>query len=1160
MEPLDSGLHAGGLTEFFTQPVSMGTDLQAGTRLGDVTLVRLVGEGGMGRVYEGLQGMPCRTVAVKVMRPGVLSPAATRRFEHEAQILGRLTHPGIAHIYSVGMQPLASGAVPYFVMEYIEDAQPITAFSQGRDLGTRDRVALFRAVCQAVAHGHQKGVIHRDLKPGNILIDAAGHPKVIDFGVARSTDGDIALTTMHTDAAQLVGTLQYMSPEQFDGDAGELDIRADVYALGVVLYELLAGKPPYDIARRPIYDAARVVREVEPRSLATVNPRLRGDLATIVAKCLEKDRSRRYSSAAELEADLGRYLRGEPIAAHAPGFVDGLMRLARRHRLAAGAVVAVAGALFAASVGISIFAVQAERERRSAVLERQRADDASRVATERLYGANLRSLQAALDNRNIRLARRLYADNLAITGTPPPLEMRLLGAGLDDALAVLDLKRGPVSRVRYRPDGGVLAAAASTFPEFPVDEVSVAGRQAFLANSHSMINVRDERLVFFATDRSGGTATLPSSDAAWVRVWRAESGELAAFERPARGVGVPLAITPDGRRIAVHASSGLVQVVDADTRVVRASIAGHQGRLARTAFTADGSRLVLQDPQGGFGIWNAEDGSLVVRIGSDDLHVEAFVVSPDGSRVAVIDASANESGNRTAQAVEIYATTDGRRLTAITMLGAAPLTPANTLFSPDGTRLVTVADDDDLRVWDASTGRECARLEGHSAAVTAMQYDPEGRQIAAGAANGAIRLWNADTFVPERELLAHDSAVLALAFQPDEGMLASGSHDGTVRIWSRTGVDRLADLERDAGMTAVAFSPDGSWLAVAPRGSGTVELWDPRRVERRAVFNTDAATVTVIEFAADGRRVAAALAVDGPGADVRVWSVPDGRLVTAIGPHERGVAGVFFNGRGTRLLTTARAGVVRCWDVESGRRLLELARTDVPEKRDDARAIFGLGGSRIVSTMREMFDAETGSILGELPPRGSVTAMAVSPDGRLLASGVASGTVYLTDMVTGDLFARIPGHSSAVRAAVFSTDGRQLVTGSADGTARLWDVRTATERQVLSGHEAPVEQVIITPDARRVVTASRDGTVRIWDAESGFEVCQLPGQPEWPQAVALSPDGALLAAAAVHGPIRIHGLSNADVTRNRALRASEQDSSVPPASRETPPDRPDPVD
>ncbi|MFM9010110.1 MAG: protein kinase domain-containing protein, partial [Planctomycetota bacterium] len=353
-----------------------------GADLGGVRLVRLIAEGGMGQVYEGRQEPPRRTVAVTVVKPGIASAAAPNRFEFEAQVLARLRHPGIAQIHAAGVEEREGPAIPYFIMEYIPNAKPITRYADDLKLSTHQRLELFRRVCDAVAHGHQKGVIHRDLKPGNVLVDSSGQPKVIDFGVARTTDSDLALTTMQTDFGALVGTLQYMSPEQFDADPNDLDVRLDVYALGVVLYELLAGKLPYDLRQRAILEAARVVKETEPTPLSTIDRTLRRDVAVIAGKCLEKDRTRRYSSAAELGADLGRYLAGEPIAAVAPGLWDGLARLARRHRAAAAATVCVAASLVAAILGISVFAIRAARERDAADLVRVAAEEARAAAEE----------------------------------------------------------------------------------------------------------------------------------------------------------------------------------------------------------------------------------------------------------------------------------------------------------------------------------------------------------------------------------------------------------------------------------------------------------------------------------------------------------------------------------------------------------------------------------------------------------------------------------------------------------------------------------------------------------------------------------------------------------------------------------------------------------
>lgn len=372
-----------GLTEHLgLEPASPDHDPLRGQIIGGVTLVRPIGKGGMGIVYEGRQDRPNRIVAVKVMAPGLTSPSLLKRFQYEAEVLGRLQHPGIAHIYSVGVHRLKGASVPYFVMEYIANAKTLIEYADELKMAPRQRLDLFKSVCEAVAHGHQKGVIHRDLKPSNILVDHTGQPKVIDFGVARATDSDMAITTMQTDVGQLVGTLQYMSPEQVNADPNDIDVRSDVYALGVVLYELLAGKPPYDVRKKAIHEVIRIVQEEAPTPLSALNRALRGDVAVIAGKCLEKDRGHRYSSASELGADIGRYLAGDAIIAMPPGFVDGLLRLARKHRVAAVAVAGLLSAIVVAAASISVFAVRAEIARRIAVDQQQRATLASERAKQ----------------------------------------------------------------------------------------------------------------------------------------------------------------------------------------------------------------------------------------------------------------------------------------------------------------------------------------------------------------------------------------------------------------------------------------------------------------------------------------------------------------------------------------------------------------------------------------------------------------------------------------------------------------------------------------------------------------------------------------------------------------------------------------------------------
>ncbi len=350
-------------------------------RIGRYHVKRVIAAGGMGTVYEATQESPRRTVAVKVMKQGIASKSALRRFEYEGQILGRLRHPGIAQIYEAGTHDDGHGAVPYFAMEYIPNAKPITKYAEEKKLSTRARMELFAKVCDAVHHGHQKGIIHRDLKPSNILVDATGQVKIIDFGVARSTDSDMAVTTLQTDVGQLIGTLQYMSPEQCEADPHDIDIRSDVYALGVVFYELLCGKPPYDVTRMAVYEATRVIREQHPTKLSTLDRTLRGDVETIAFKALEKERERRYQSAADLRHDIQRYLTGEAILARRASIVYQLRLFARRNKAVFASLAALFVVLLSGVIVSTSLYLRAEHARVQQSRERERAELAERDQT-----------------------------------------------------------------------------------------------------------------------------------------------------------------------------------------------------------------------------------------------------------------------------------------------------------------------------------------------------------------------------------------------------------------------------------------------------------------------------------------------------------------------------------------------------------------------------------------------------------------------------------------------------------------------------------------------------------------------------------------------------------------------------------------------------------
>jgi WD40 repeat protein len=874
------------------------------------------------------------------------------------------------------------------------------------------------------------------------------------------------------------------------------------------------------------------VKEAEPTPLARVNRKLRGDLDTIVMKCLEKDRARRYSSAAELEADLGRYLNGEPIAASPPRLLASLVRLSRRHKLATLAAAGLLTAIVAGGVGASIFAVQAARERTTALREKARADAEAGVSRQRLAIANLRSLQAAIGARNLRLGRQLHAENLALAGGDPPLELRVFGADLDDALVVRDWKRGPVQDVTYSPDGQVLAATCVDDAEAPS-----AVDLTHLAHANSIVKSQCVELQFFGVGSHHDYDLREAPDGSWAAAWRTHRAAERGLRRVSESSTVPLAACPATRRVAVQGAEGQVRIVNALTGEEDATLERHRGRLHKATFSPDGRRLAIRGATSTLGLWDATDGRLIAMLGDQDSRFEACLFSPDGARLAAV----RSMGIRW-QEVCLHEAGDGRHLSTVTVQRRQGLTDSLLAFSPRGDRLVTNGRDHELQVWDVVRGVRLDSLPRQSGIATAISCSPDDRQIAAGFTDGNIRLWNAATSAAERELMGHDGAITSLAFHPDGQTLASGAQDGTVRIWSRTAAEPLATLPEHPGMTAAAFRPDGRQLAVAPRDGGGIELWDPRAVERRLRLAGNAGLVTEIAYSPDGTLVAAAFKTADQQGEVRVWTSDAGDLLATLGDIGRGAERVVFGPDGSRLLTTSGDATVAVWNPRTGERLMSTA-SRYEGTFIDAAAVFGLGGRRVAYRSAALLDTDTGAIAVSLRPQGHVTCLAASPDGLTLATGLAIGAVNVSDFETGRQHTKLLGHTRPVRAIAFSRDGTRIATGAEDGSARLWDADSGPSPRVavreFTGHEGAVETVLFSPDGRRVVTASRDETVRIWDVETGQDLCTLPAPRDFPRAVAVSPDGTLLVTAATGaGGTRIWGLSNAAVVSARRAAAA----------------------
>ncbi len=362
-------------------------------RIGPYRIVDVLGAGGMGIVYEAEQDHPRRRVALKVVKGGFVSGDALRRFEHEAEVLGWLRHPGIAHVYAAGTAESEAGAQPFFAMELVEGSR-LDRYAAEQELDDRARLELMARIAEAVHHAHQKGVIHRDLKPGNVLVTADGSPKILDFGVARVTTEAAA---RHTRTGELLGTLAYMSPEQVAADPAGIDTRSDVYSLGVMTYQLLAGVLPLDVGGESVHSALRIVAQDEPTMLGRRAPRLRGDVETIVHKALSKEKERRYASAEEFAADLRRFLQDEPIRARAPSAGYQAAKFARRNKIVVGGLATVFAALIAGTVVSTRLYLRAEDRRREAVAaeQRARAQEAEALAARNAERAQRERVQEA---------------------------------------------------------------------------------------------------------------------------------------------------------------------------------------------------------------------------------------------------------------------------------------------------------------------------------------------------------------------------------------------------------------------------------------------------------------------------------------------------------------------------------------------------------------------------------------------------------------------------------------------------------------------------------------------------------------------------------------------------------------------------------------------